>query len=84
MQQHIMYSLYVGKYENPAATKTDVAKLNKMGLRAFVFSRGDHYALKVFSSPIPELIDKYKRALRSAGFFVEVEEINIKQSLHLN
>ena len=83
MQQHIMHSLYVGHYSSPAISKNDVTKLNKMGLRGFVFSRGDYYSLKVFSSPVPELVYQLKNKLESVGFITEVEQINIKQSLHL-
>ena len=46
-----MYSIYAGHYPSPAIAKGDVVKINKLGLQGFVFSRGDHYALKVFSSP---------------------------------
>lgn len=81
--QVIMHSIYVGHYSSPAITKNDVIKLNKLGFKGFVFSRGDYYALKVYSSPVPENIYKVKAVLESQGFVTEIETVNLKQSLHV-
>lgn len=80
----MMYSIYVGHYDSPAVSKSDVAKLNRMGLTGFIFSRGDYYAIKVFSSPNQQLITEWKKNLEKIGFSVEVEAIDLKKSLHLN
>ena len=81
--QAIMYSLYVGNYANPAATKEDIIKLNKLGLKGFVFSRGNHYAIKAFSSPDAAKTNYVKECLEKNHFIVELEAINLKTSLHL-
>ena len=83
MQQIIMYSLFVGNYKSPSITKGDVSKLNNLGLRGFVFSRGDHYSLKVYSSPSYENIKTVKEKLEQNGFQVEVDEINLTKNLHI-
>ena len=79
----IMYSVYVGNYESPSKSKSDVAKLNALGLKAFVFSRGEHYALKVFASVDKEKALMTKKALDNKGFITEFEELNLNQSLHI-
>ena len=79
----IMYSVYVGNYETPAKTKNDVVKMNELGLKAFTFSRGDHYALKVFASTNKEKALMTRNALERKGFVTEFEELNVSQSLHL-
>lgn len=78
--QVIMYSIYVGHYSSPAITKNDIAKLNKLGLKGFVFSRGDYYALKVFTSPVPEKIYKIKTLLETNGFITELEPVTLKKN----
>lgn len=78
--QVIMYSIYVGHYSSPAITKNDVAKLNKLGLKGFVFSRGDYYALKVYASHIPEKVYKIKTLLESHGFITELEPVTINKN----
>jgi hypothetical protein len=78
-----MYSIYVGNYESPSKAKNDIAKLNALGLKAFTFSRGDHYALKVFSSANQEQAFNTKAALERKGFITELEQINLQQSLHI-
>ena len=75
-----MYSLYVGHYSSPSVSKSDVARLNQLGMRGFLFSRGDYYALKVYSSPNPDNIQTVKNRLRDNGFEVEVETIELKKS----
>ena len=79
----IMYSVYVGNYESPSKAKNDIAKLNSLGLRAFTFSRGDHYALKVFSSTNMERALMTKASLERKGFVTEFEQFNINDSLHI-
>lgn len=79
----IMYSIYVGNYLSPSKAKNDIAKLNDLGLKAFVFSRGDHYALKVFASTNKEKVLLTQRALENKGFTTELEELNLNQSLHI-
>lgn len=79
----MMYCIYVGHYESPAISKEDVAKLNRYGLRGYVFSRGDYYALKVYSSPNLERVNEVKMLLEQRGFTVEIETINLKKSLHI-
>ena len=79
----IMYSVYVGNYESPSKAKNDVAKINALGLKAYVFSRGDHYALKVFASTNKEKALMTKSALERKGFIIEFEELNLNQSLHI-
>ena len=79
----IMYSVYVGNYESPSKSKSDVAKLNALGLKAFVFSRGDHYALKVFASVDKEKALLTQQALVKKGYTTELEEINLNSSLHI-
>ena len=79
----MMYCIYVGHYDSPAISKDDVAKLNRYELKGYVFSRGDYYALKVFSSPNAERINEVKALLEQNGFIVEIETINLKKSLHV-
>ena len=79
----IMYSVYVGNYENPSKAKNDIAKLNEFGLKAYTFSRGDHYALKVFASTNKEKALMTKTALERKGFVTEFEELNLNESLHI-
>jgi hypothetical protein len=78
-----MYSVYVGNYESPSKAKNDIAKLNALGLKAFTFSRGDHYALKVFASTNKEKVLMTQKALENKGFITEFEELNLNQSLHI-
>lgn len=77
-----MYSIYAGHYPSPAIAKGDVVKLNKLGLQGFVFSRGDHYSLKVFSSPDINKVSVVKTSLEANGFTTEVEEIDLSKNLH--
>lgn len=79
----VMYSIYAGVYESPAISKADVVKLNKLGLRGFVFSRGDHFALKVLSSPDYSKILAMKCTLEGNGFVTEIEAIDLAKNLHL-
>lgn len=79
----IMYSVYVGNYENPSKAKNDIARINAFGLKAYTFSRGDHYALKVFASTNKEKALMTRNALERKGFETEFEELNVSQSLHL-
>ena len=79
-----MYSVYAGHYPSPAIAKGDVNKINKLGLQGFVFSRGEHYALKVFTSPDPGKVDIVKKALEANGFIVEIEAIDLTKNLHTN
>ena len=79
----IMYSIYVGNYESPSKAKNDIAKLNNLGLKAFVFSRKDHYALKVYASTNQEKVLMTQKALENKGFVTELEELNLNQSLHI-
>lgn len=72
-----VFSIYVGRYDSPSATKNDLAKLNKLGLKGFVFSRNDHYALKVFASPNKASVDIISNKLKKLGYEVEVEENKI-------
>ncbi len=74
-----MYSVFVGNYESPSATKSDAIKLNKLGLKAFVFSRNDHYALKVFSSPHKEDVMTLGGKLEKLGFVIEYDELKLGQ-----
>lgn len=80
----MMYCIYVGHYETPAISKDDVAKLNRFGLKGYVFSRGDYYAIKVFSSPNLNKINEVKRLLEEKGFSTEIETIDLKKNLHTN
>lgn len=79
----IMYSVYVGNYESPSKAKNDIARINAFGLKAYTFSRGDHYALKVFASTNKEKALMTRNALERKGFETEFEELNVSQSLHL-
>ena len=79
----MMYCVYVGHYSSPAISKEDVVKLNRFGLTGYVFSRGDYYALKVFSSPNAERANGVKMLLEQKGFVVELETIDLKKSLHV-
>ena len=79
-----MYSIYAGHYPSPAIAKGDVVKINKLGLQGFVFSRGDHYALKVFSTPDATKADIVKKALEANGFTTELEMIDLTKNLHTN
>ena len=72
-----IYSVFVGNYETTSATKSDIAKLNKLGLKAFVFSRNDHYALKVFASPNKQAVDLLSSKLKGLGYTIEVEETKL-------
>lgn len=79
----MMYCVYVGHYDSPAISKDDVIKLNRFGLKGYVFSRGDYYALKVFSSPSIDKVNEVKYLLEQKGFTVEIETIDLKKSLHV-
>ena len=79
----IMYSVYVGNYESPSKAKNDITRINAFGLKAYTFSRGDHYALKVFASTNKEKALMTRNALERKGFETEFEELNVSQSLHL-
>lgn len=79
----MMYCVYVGHYDSPAISKDDVTKLNRFGLKGYVFSRGDYYALKVFSSPSIDKVNEVKHLLEQKGFTVEIETIDLKKSLHV-
>ena len=79
-----MYSVYAGHYSSPAIAKGDVLKINKLGLQGFVFSRDDHYALKVYTSPDASKIDIVRKALEANGFVVELEAIDLSKNLHTN
>ena len=79
-----MYSVYAGHYHSPAIAKGDVLKINKLGLQGFVFSRGDHYALKVYASPDENKVDIIKKALEANGFNVEIESVDLSKNLHTN
>lgn len=79
----IMYSVYVGNYESPSKAKNDIAKMNALGLKAYTFSRGDHFALKVFASTNMEKAIMTKTALERKGFVTELEELNLNESLHI-
>lgn len=79
----IMYSVYVGNYESPSKAKNDIARINAFGLKAYTFSRGDHYALKVFSSTNKERAEMTRAALERKGFVAELEELNLNENLHI-
>lgn len=79
-----MYSIYAGHYPSPAIAKSDVIKINKLGLQGFVFSRGEHYALKVFTSPDATKVNIVKKSLEANGFMVEIEAIDLTRNLHTN
>lgn len=75
----VIYSVYVGNYDKPSATKNDVKKLNSLGLQGFVFSRNSHYTLKAFASPNKEKALYVKQMLEKHGFETEFEERVIKK-----
>ena len=79
----MMYCVYVGHYSSPAVSKEDVAKLNRYGLRGYVFSRGDYYALKVYSTPLLDKATEVSNLLKQHGFTTELETIDLKKTLHL-
>jgi len=79
----MMYCVYVGHYSSPAISKDDVVKLNRFGLKGYVFSRGDYYSLKVYSSPSLEKVTEVRKLLDQQGFVTELETINLKQTLHM-
>lgn len=79
----IMYSVYVGNYDSPSKAKSDIAKMNAIGLKAYTFSRGDHFALKVFASTNKEKALMTRAALERKGFPTEFEELNLNESLHI-
>ena len=79
----MMYHVYVGHYESPAISKSDVTKLSRYGITGYVFSRGDYYSLKVFSSPNKDKVNEVKILLEQKGFVVEIETIDIKKNLHV-
>ena len=79
----MMYCIYVGHYSSPAISKDDVVKLNRFGLKGYVFSRGDYYSLKVFSSPSLDKATEVRKLLDQKGFVTELETIDLKQTLHL-
>lgn len=68
-----MYSLYVGQFKSPSASKDCLKKLNNLGYKGFLFSRGTHYALKVYSSPNLENVASVRYRLESKGFQTEVD-----------
>ena len=70
----MFFSVYVGHFETPSASKDCLKKLNNLGLKGFLFSRGTHYALKVYSSPNFENANILKHNLEKKGFDASVEE----------
>lgn len=68
-----MYSVYVGHYKTPSESKKDLIKLNKLGYKGFLFSRGDYYSLKVFNSINQEKVEITRRKLSQEGFTTSVE-----------
>lgn len=79
----MMYSIYVGNYDSSVKAKNDISKLNAIGFKAYVFSRKDHYALKVFASIKKENALAVKGQLERKGFIVELEEFNLNKNLHI-
>ncbi len=75
----VMYSVYVGRYETPGVSKHELQKLNKMGLKGYLFSRGDHYALKVFSTIEKQSAEGFARKLGQAGLVTEIEELDLSK-----
>jgi len=80
----MMYCVYVGHYSSPAISKDDVVKLNRFGLKGYVFSRGDYYSLKVYSSPSLDKATEVRKLLIQQGFVTELETIDLKKNLHIN
>lgn len=78
MQTNI-YSVFVGKYETTSLAKKDLQKLNKLGLKGYLFSRGTHYSLKVFSSTQEFSAINLKRKLEKIGFITDIETLTIKK-----
>ena len=70
-----MYSIYIGNYESPSKAKNDIVKINALGLKAYTFSRGNHYALKVFASPNKEAAEIIYNKFKKLGYVAEFEEL---------
>lgn len=76
----MIYSVYVGHYDNANVSKSDLKKLNDLGLKGYIFSRGDHYALKVFSSLDRQKAIEFQKLMIMHKFITEFEETPIKRN----
>lgn len=62
------FAVYVGKFSKVPESKKTVAKLNSLGYRAYVFSLGDCYSLRVGAFASKEMANKVSEALKVQGF----------------
>ena len=46
----MIYSVFVGKYSSSSESKNDLKKLNAIGMKGYLFIKGDFYSLKVYST----------------------------------
>lgn len=68
-----MFSVYVGKYDSPKVQKSDLKKLNELGLVGYMFSLGEYYSLKVGTFPHEMNALQLLKALRERGFEAFIE-----------
>lgn len=76
----MIYSVYIGYYANANVGKSDLKKLNELGLKGYMFSRGDHYALKVYSSLDKQKAIEFQKLMIMKNFVTELEETSIKRN----
>lgn len=64
----MLYSVFVGEYKSVPDSKADQKKLNDLGLRGYVFFRGEFYSLKIATYPSFEKAEYLRLQLTKYGF----------------
>lgn len=75
----MIYSIFVGHYDSPKVSKTDLKKLNSLGLVGYLFSKGDFFSLKIASTLNKEQALTLRKNLELKGFESYIEESPIKR-----
>lgn len=71
----MIYSVFVGKYSSSSESKNDLKKLNAIGMKGYLFIKGDFYSLKVYSTLNADEAKSVEDALSKKGF-VAYQEVN--------
>lgn len=76
----MIYSVFVGKYSTPSVSKSDLRKLNELGLKGYLFVKNDFYTLKVHSTVNQSQAEFLRNKLTQQGFtsFIEEEKLKTK------
>lgn len=62
------WSVYVGRYKNTADSKKDNKNLLDIGYKGYLFSCGEYFSLKVFTSATEDKAKYTKLFLEKKGF----------------